>query len=144
MLDSPEVKESPKHTGVVIRVDGGFAIEDYPRVDSRDIAEIIKESIPNLRTISIQPALVTEVKTNINGHPDTKNVLTETLGGQVYIDGQVFTKDDIRQMDDKSMIILLQNMNTNHWDKVVKTRTGKFQPFGENDSVVSSQTLTTS
>jgi len=139
--DLQKGKEAPTKAGFVARVDEGLLITEYPKVDERSLEDILREEAKNNLTVSVRPVKITEVTTNIQGRKGTKLVVTEDDAGQVYIEGQVFTRDQIGRMDDREMIRLLQNMGINKWDRVVKTRTGKFQPFGERDSVITSEEL---
>jgi len=56
-----------------------------------------------------------------------------------YYGGQVYTKEDvIREVPNNE--ILLKNMESNDWDKIVKTRMGNFQPFEKTDIFIPCKT----
>ena len=49
-----------------------------------------------------------------------------------YYGGRIFSREEVaRKVPDNR--ILLSNMEGNGWDRVIKTRTGNFQPFEESD-----------
>ena len=52
-----------------------------------------------------------------------------------YYFGKVMTVDEVKsQVPDSG--ILVTNMQTNGWDRVVKTRCGNFQPLTSSDTIV--------
>ena len=55
--------------------------------------------------------------------------------GTFYIGGTVFTLDEIRAEHDPNNRILLNNMEGNKWDRVIRVR-GWTQPFEEGDHIV--------
>jgi hypothetical protein len=58
------------------------------------------------------------------------------FSGWHYIDAQIFTLEDVDAMGD-DFHILASNMRCNGWDRVVRCRTGNFQPFETSDTIVS-------
>ncbi len=57
--------------------------------------------------------------------------------GLAYIDGQVYTLEEVKKLPDAGNVA--GNMESNGWQKVVRARTGNWQPFLEGDSMVSSK-----
>jgi hypothetical protein len=55
-----------------------------------------------------------------------------------YLGGEVFTIEQVRAQIDRldQTGALLSNMESNGWSKVIKCRTGNFQPLEEGDQVV--------
>lgn len=56
-------------------------------------------------------------------------------GRKYYIGGQLLTADGVRALPGGNAI-LLANMKSNHWDRVVQCRTGNFQPFEKDDQIL--------
>ena len=61
----------------------------------------------------------------------------EKVGPFHYIDGEIFTIDELPE--DSSYDILRSNMRGNGYERVIKCRTGNFQPFDEGDVQVPSE-----
>ena len=57
--------------------------------------------------------------------------------GWYYIDGEAFTAEQVAALDGNHSI-LLDNMRSNGWERVVRCRTGGFQPLRDGDTVISS------
>ena len=52
-----------------------------------------------------------------------------------YYGGRILTREEVeREVPDNR--ILLDNMDGNGWNRVIKTRMGNFQPFEESDAFV--------
>ncbi len=60
------------------------------------------------------------------------------ISGLAYIDGEVFTLDDVKNQFPEHRT-LISNMEGNRWDKVVRSRCGNWQPFNNDDSIISTQ-----
>lgn len=57
--------------------------------------------------------------------------------GRYYIGGRLYTIDEVRAMNlQGDYTILISNMESNHWDYVIQTRSGNWQPFTSDDSIV--------
>lgn len=54
-----------------------------------------------------------------------------------YIDGEVLDIDQVAALPGDHQI-MLDNMRCNDWDRVVRCRSGNFQPFDESDALVRS------
>lgn len=71
---------------------------------------------------------------NEKHEPETLYGKPKNYSGVFYF-GRIMTLDDVkREMPDAT--ILIGNMETNKWDKVVKTRCGNFQTFKEEDTIL--------
>lgn len=60
-------------------------------------------------------------------------------GYRIYV-GELLTSADVEALEGDHKI-LLSNMAGNGWDPIVRTRRGNFQPFEENDVVVSPEAV---
>lgn len=58
------------------------------------------------------------------------------ISGMFYIDGVVFTRDEVMKWDDDEFKVLKANMRNNDWDRVIKINSGWFLPFDEGDCVI--------
>lgn len=58
-----------------------------------------------------------------------------TIPGRVYIGGEVLTLDDLP--DTSEFSILRGNMRSNNYERVIRCRTGNYQPFTAEDKQVS-------
>ena len=58
----------------------------------------------------------------------------ENVSGWYYPGGDVLTVDNVEALDG-DYGILLSNMRSNGWDRVVRTRLGNFQPLNADDAV---------
>lgn len=66
-------------------------------------------------------------------HPKPKN-----RSGKHYIDGEVFTLEQVQGLGGDHGN-LVANMTGNGWARVVRCRTGNWQPFEDNDQIVSAR-----
>lgn len=57
--------------------------------------------------------------------------------GRFYIDGERLTEEDVERLGG-GYRVLLENMRSNRWPAVVRTRAGSYQPLYERDGIVSS------
>lgn len=114
---------------------GAFVAEtEVEEVKSRDAQKIkVPEGSYGFRFFDRQEITAE----NENHEPETLRGKPKNYSGMFYF-GRIMTLDDVkREMPDAT--ILISNMETNNWDKVVKTRMGNIQPFEEKDTIIEAQ-----
>jgi len=57
-----------------------------------------------------------------------------------YIDGTIYTLNQVKKRVPNAKI-LIRNMQSNKWNKVIKTRFGQFQPFKKGDKNIKKEIL---
>lgn len=76
-----------------------------------------------------------EVRTGIIEDEVIENRKIVNRSGKFFLGGEIFTLSDVKGWG-REFSILAGNMECNGWPKVIKCRTGNFQPFEDGDVVV--------
>jgi hypothetical protein len=69
--------------------------------------------------------LVTRRSADVEGH-NLSSEERQPIGGRYFIGGTIFTADQLTAPGDRR---LLSNMRANGWSRVIRCRTGNWQPF---------------
>jgi hypothetical protein len=110
-----------------------FNEEGSVKLTSRDQIEALKKMPRRAFAFSLYDV---EVRTGVlEDGEKIVNRRTVNKGNKFYPDGAIYSKQDVaREFGIDS--ILYANMDCNDWKRLVKTRTGNFQPLEEGDEVV--------
>ncbi len=106
--------------------------ESVQRVQGRNPAEIVAAASKGVYAFQFIDRL--EVAAETGGEALTLASKDRNASGWFYVDGVVFTRADVEQ---RGLGVLLDNMRSNGWDRVVRCRHGNYQPFNRGDSIVS-------
>lgn len=80
----------------------------------------------------------THTTANVNGRDVAMTSDRHSISTKYYIDGNVLTIDEVRDMDDS--VELLKTMKSNGFRAVVELRTGRMLPFDpDKDATISSK-----
>ncbi len=58
------------------------------------------------------------------------------VSGRYYIDAEVYDLAAVKQLGAERHRILIANMEANHWEQVVRCRTGNWQPLEAGDQIL--------
>ena len=61
---------------------------------------------------------------------------TKNRSKKFYPDAKIYSLQEIKEMKDNGNKILISNMECNHWDRVVRTRSGNYQPLEKGDRII--------
>lgn len=115
---------------------GVFMPEESTRaVSSRDPGPVAREADPGVFAFSFFDRASTTVTVGGREITTTSKPFNET--GLYYIDAESLTAGDVAALPGDHHI-LLSNMRANHWDTMLRCRTGNFRPLVPGDSVISS------
>lgn len=119
-------------TYVTYLMPGVFMPEEYSReVTERNPEQIAQEADHNVFGFYFYDIAETEQ----GGVKMRSNALNKSP--YYYIDAKKWSLEEVEFIHGKDSI-LASNMRSNHWDTVVRCRTGNFRPLDENDVIVSS------
>jgi hypothetical protein len=128
-IESAEITE----TFVELFFPGAFVSENSQfKVETRD-PQAIADMYPNAYCIQFYDLTSKEVV--VDGEKQRVSGKRKNLSPKYYPFGRVLNTDDVRKMPGDHHI-LIANMECNNWPKVVRCRTGNFQPFQEGDEVL--------
>jgi hypothetical protein len=114
---------------------GSFvANEDVRGVTSRDPASAARNAPESAFGFTFHERVI--IRTEVAGEVVTTRRAERNPSPVHYIDGEVMTAEQVACLPERHDI-LLSNMRGNHWDRVVRARGGWFQPFSEDDVIVS-------
>lgn len=60
----------------------------------------------------------------------------QNVSGKHFLGGQIFTLEEIEALGRSEDSILLSNMRSNRWHRVIRTSMGNWQPFEETSCIV--------
>lgn len=129
-------------TYVTLLYPGAFFPEESSRqVASRDPEAVAREADPGVFAFYFYDVAVTTAV--VDGQERKMASAGFSQSGRYYIDGESMTAAELLQWSATAggdHRILRSNMEANGWERMVRCRTGNFQPLLDGDSVVSSGT----
>lgn len=127
-------------------VGGPITEVSYIDTNGKSLRDFAREQSDRMLTASVQLVKIGEGTGMFNGQEiKVRTKALERLGGRIFLDAQVFTREQVEALPlgdtltEKQKSNLLWDMNTNKHDKLVRTRMGTWESFDEGDSVMSTK-----
>jgi hypothetical protein len=114
---------------------GSFFPEEYvEEVQGRTLQQLAEKAKPRVFCFTTYKVTVGEVTLGGKSQKVTSNAFDKSKC--VYIDGNVYTLAELKEQFPENEI-LISNMEGNRWDRIIRCRTGNWQPFEKGDKLYS-------